>query len=69
MDPVLQEVLWDCGWMACPRGLQADEEPGLACRRSGSWFRLRLNIMKESREVRLLLCFHVGEKQERSPPS
>ncbi|MEQ2191359.1 hypothetical protein XENOCAPTIV_027247 [Xenoophorus captivus] len=54
-----KEVLWDCVGlcsMACPRGLQVNEEPGrdrkpLACRRSVSWFGLRLNIIKEAKEV------------------
>lgn len=41
--------------MACPRVLQTNEEAGtdmrsLACRRSVSWYGLRLNIIKEASE-------------------
>ena len=44
--------------MACPRLLQAEEEEeagregsSLACRRSVSWYGLRLNIIKEISEM------------------
>lgn len=49
-----------CDWvvlvMACPPVLQTNEEAdkdqrSLACRRSVSWYDLRLNIIKETNEM------------------
>lgn len=45
-----------CVGMACPRVLQTNDEAGgdrtpLACRRSASWFGLRLNIIRETNEM------------------
>lgn len=58
-----QELPWEC-WavlacvvMACLPQLQADEQEAgrdrksLACRRSVSWYGLRLNLIKESGEA------------------
>lgn len=50
-------VLWFVVFvMACPPVLLTNEEAGrdrtsLACRRSVSWFSLRLNIIKETNEM------------------
>lgn len=45
-----------CVVMACPQLLHTNEEAGrdrksLACRRSVSWYGLRLNIIKETNEM------------------
>lgn len=64
MVAVLPELLWEpvavCVCvvlaMACSWVLQTNEEAGrdrrpLACRRSVSWYGLRLNIIKETHEM------------------